>query len=330
MKKSLIALAVLGAFAGAASAQSSVTIYGFIDQALAKPIGTEDKQVVDGAQFGGGSRLGFRGEEDLGGGWKGVFGIEHRLSADTGTQFNATNFWQGYSTVGLVTPYGAVRLGRQYTPAFLMIQNQIDPFGGESVAQGRDTGMRFGGITKVRVADSIRYDMAVGGFNLGVSIAEASAANGGAVAGAENKPFSIAANYTVGPFWVGAGYENPADEDDKAFNIGARYNFGFMTLAAGYGKGTNAAGVDAKGWLIGATVPVGAVDIKAVYATNTVDGTGPGRGDIRKYGIGAHYNFSKRTKVYVDYGHVSGDLNAIGAAVDANPSGYDLGIKHTF
>lgn len=326
MNKSLIALAVLGAFAGAASAQSSVTVYGFIDQALAKPIGTEDKQVVDGAVFGGGSRLGFRGVEDLGNGYKGVFIIEHRLLADTGTQANATNFWQGLSTVGVVTPFGAFNLGRQYTPAFLMIQNQIDPFAGETVAQGRDTGMRFGGITKVRVADSIRYDISMSGFNLGASIAESNAVNGGGVPGASDKPFSIAANYAAGPFWVGIGYENPADEDDKVWNIGGRYNFGFMTAALGYGRGTSAAGQEYTGWLLGATVPVGAVDIKAVYATNKGDIVGT----TRKIGVGAHYNLSKRTKIYVDFGKVSGDLTAIGAAVDANPSGYDLGVKHTF
>lgn len=329
MKKSLIALAVLGAFAGAASAQSSVTIYGFIDQALAKPIGTEDKQVVDGAQFGGGSRLGFRGVEDLGGGYKAVFGMEHRLNADTGTANEGGvtgRFWQGYSTVGLVTPFGMFNLGRQYTPAFLMIQNQIDPFGGESVAQGRDTGMRFGGSSRVRTGDSIRYDLSAAGFNLGVSVAEASTANQATGSTLDNKPWSVAGNYTIGPFWVGAGYENAADEDDKVWNIGARYNFGFMTLAGGYGRGTSFLGQDYTGWLIGATVPVGALDIKAVYATNDGDTAGV----TRKIGIGAHYNFSKRTKVYVDYGRVTGDLTAIGALVDANPSGYDLGIKHTF
>lgn len=316
MKKSLIALAVLGTFAGAASAQSSVTIYGFIDQALAKPIGTEDKQVVDGAQFGGGSRLGFRGVEDLGGGYKATFGIEHRLSADTGTQTSATNFWQGYSTVGLVTPFGAVNLGRQYTPAFLMIQNQIDPFGGETVAQGRDTGMRFGGITKARVSDSVRYDLSVAGFNLGASIAE------GAPNGGTDKPFSIAANYAAGPFWVGIGYENPAADEDKAWNIGGRYNFGFATAALGYGKGTTAAGLDAKGWIVGATVPFGAFDFKAQYSKNDVDVIG----ETKKVGVGVHYNLSKRTKVYADVGKVGGSATA---ALD-HKTGYDLGLKHTF
>ena len=60
MQKSLIALAVLGAFAGAASAQSSVTIYGKLDQAIGKPTGTEDKQVMDNT----GSRIGFRAYVD--------------------------------------------------------------------------------------------------------------------------------------------------------------------------------------------------------------------------------------------------------------------------
>ncbi|WP_374567282.1 porin [Ideonella sp.] len=329
MKKSLLALAVLGAFAGAASAQSSVTIYGFLDSTLTKPYASEDKMVADGGFYGGGSRLGFRGVEDLGGGYKATFGMEHRFFVDTGTQANATTFWQGYSTVGLVTPFGMVNLGRQYTPAFLMIQNQIDPFGGETVAQGREVGMRFGvvanggatssAIYKTRVSDSIRYDLSVAGFNLGVSIAESAPNNAGV---SNDKPFSIGANYAAGPVWVGIGYENPAAEEDKGWNIGGRYNFGFMTLAAGYSKGTTATGLDAKGWLIGATFPVGAFDIKAVYAANDLDVIG----ETKKAGIGAHYNLSKRTKVYVDAAKIGGSATA---ALD-NKTGYDFGLKHTF
>ena len=97
MKKSLLALAVLGAFAGAASAQSSVTLYGRVDLSLAKNIGSDAK----GVQNGSGSRLGFRGVEDLGGGMKAIFNIEHRFNADTGELTNAAKFWQGRSIVGL-------------------------------------------------------------------------------------------------------------------------------------------------------------------------------------------------------------------------------------
>jgi predicted porin len=319
MQKSLIALAVLGAFAGAASAQSSVTIYGKLDLAVGKPAGTEDKQVMDIA----GSRLGFRGVEDLGGGLKAVFGFEHRFSPDTGADATGgARFWNGYSTVGLVTPFGMVNLGRQYTPAFLMIQNQIDPFGGDTVAAGRDVGMRFGGITRVRVADSIRYDLSAAGFNFGASVAEGNANNGGSPVTGDNRAWSIAANYAMGPFWVGAGYENNPGDDDKVWNIGGRYNFGFMTLAVGYGKGTTLAGSDANGWLVGATVPVGAIDIKGMYAKNDVDGVG----ETKKAGLGAHYNLSKRTKVFVNVAKIGGS-----ATIPLeSKNGYDLGMQHNF
>ncbi|MGM9488779.1 porin [Ideonella sp. YS5] len=328
MNKSLIALAALGAFAGAAQAQSSVTVYGFIDQSMTKPYASEDKMIADGSFYGGGSRLGFRGVEDLGNGYKATFGLEHRLNADTGNQNNAT-FWRGYSTVGLVTPFGAVNLGYQYVPAFTMIQNQIDPFGGETVAQGREVGFRYGvvgaggstasAIYKTRVVDSVRYDLSVAGFNLGVSVAESASNNGGV---SDKKPFSIAGNYAAGPFWIGVGYENPADADDKGWNIGGRYTFSFATFAAGYTKGTTAAGADAKGWLVGATVPLGAFDLKGVYATNDIDGIG----ETKKVGLGAHYNFSKRTKIYADVAKIGGSATS---ALD-NKTGYDLGLKHTF
>ena len=81
MKKSLLAFAVLGAFAGAASAQSSVTLYGLIDANLGKDIGSSAKRMAQGAS----SRLGFRGAEDLGGGTSAIFQIEHRFRPWNGT-----------------------------------------------------------------------------------------------------------------------------------------------------------------------------------------------------------------------------------------------------
>ncbi|MBK6786810.1 MAG: porin [Betaproteobacteria bacterium] len=96
MKKSLLALAALTAFAGAASAQSSVTIGGKLDLAAGKMIGSADKGLFDTP----GSRLNFGGVEDLGGGLRAVFGIEHRFNPDDGTANSASNFWQGYSLGG--------------------------------------------------------------------------------------------------------------------------------------------------------------------------------------------------------------------------------------
>jgi len=135
MKKSLLALAVLGAFAGAASAQSSVTLYGRVDLSLARPLGSSDLMM----QNGSGSRFGVRGTEDLGGGLKALFQIEHRFCADSGftgaggvcSATTAGNFrhWNGRSILGLSSGPHTVHLGRDYTPAFLWGHLLADPWG---------------------------------------------------------------------------------------------------------------------------------------------------------------------------------------------------------
>jgi predicted porin len=326
MKKSLLALAVLGAFAGAASAQSSVTVYGKVDMGLGKPIGTKDKQVRDAA----GSRIGFRGVEDLGGGLAAVFGFEHRFSPDTGrdttTEDNATPptaaqlandaFWNGYSNVGLRGGFGAVTLGRHYTAAFTDVQNQVDPFGGDTVAALRDIGMRQSTTTKVRVADSIRYDLAAAGFKLAATIAEAS--QPGANAGPD-RPFSIAGSYAGGPLWVGVGYENPANQFDKLTSAGIRYTFSPVTLRAGLSNGTNNANLKVKGYLLGATVNVGAAgSILAGYATVKTGATTSNK----KMSLGYRHNLSKRTFLYADFARDS--------KVVTEKTGYDFGIQHNF
>jgi predicted porin len=141
MKKSIVALAVLGAFAGAASAQSSVTIYGLLDMSVAKSNGgTAPNNGGPGnkawtVQQSAGSRLGFRGNEDLGGGLSAQFQIEHRFNPDTGTLNNPNIFWQGRSYVQLTSAgTGSVYLGRDYSPAFWPAVKS-DPFGWDGVGQ---------------------------------------------------------------------------------------------------------------------------------------------------------------------------------------------------
>lgn len=310
MKKHALVLAALAAVTGSAWSQSTVTVYGRLDLGVGKPLGSADKQVMDAA----GSRLGFRGVEDLGGGLKAMFGFEHRFNPDTGTA-NAT-FWQGYSTVGLASDtLGRINIGRQYTPAFSLIQNQIDPFGGDTVAQVRDVGMRVGGVTKVRVADSIRYDYGAAGFNVAASIAESQ--QPGALAGPD-RPLSIAASYEAGPLFVGAGFEDPANANDKQWNVGARYAFSALTLSAGYAKGTTAANLDAKGFVLGASYRLGATELMAAFGQHKLAGATVNS----KLGLGVHHKLSKRTKLYVDFGRDS--------KLATQKTGYDLGIFHNF
>lgn len=305
----LVALAALALLGTGAQAQSNVTVYGKLDLGYGKPIGTDQDQMLDAA----GSRLGFRGTEDLGGGLRALFGLEHRFNPDTGLP-NAI-FWHGYSTVGLSGAFGRVNLGRQYTPAFSLIQNQIDPWGGDTIAQLRDVAMRVGGVGKVRVAKSIRYDWSGGGFNVAASIAQAEQA--GSAAGPD-RPISIAANYGNGPFFIGAGYEDPANQHDDQWSVGARYALGPVTLSAGYSWGNTAADKDTKGFLVGALWRVGTGELMAGYANHKVDG----KTLNSKASVGYHHWLSKRTKLYAD-------LSRDGKAA-SEKSGWDLGLQHNF
>ena len=117
MKKSLLALAVLGAFAGVASAQSSVTLYGTVDLSAKYVKNDGSARRVSLSQDGiNSSQLGFKGVEDLGGGLKAGFVLLAGVNADTGTT-NA-QFFNRRATVSLMGGFGEVRLGRDYTPTF--------------------------------------------------------------------------------------------------------------------------------------------------------------------------------------------------------------------
>ena len=310
MKKSLLALAVLGAFAGAASAQSSVTLYGKLDLGFAKAAGSADKQVADGSS----SRVGFRGVEDLGGGLKALFQFEHRFNPDDGTVTNAA-FWHGISTVGLGGSFGTVNLGRQYTAAYSLATGVIDPFGGDTVA-----GLRGESLTKsvarLRTDNSVRYDGAFGGLKVAADIAETPA-------GGVDRPYSVAAQYAAGPFMVAASYDNPTGANDNLATLGGSYTFGpaKVSLGLGRGKTDEASSRTVKQALAGVTVSVGAAgQVLAGYAQQEV-----GTDDAtKKVSLGYRHNLSKRTQLYTDVTRVNDLLSK------TEKTGYDFGVIHTF
>lgn len=308
MKKSLLALAVLGAFAGAASAQSSVTLYGKLDLGFAKAAGSADKQVADGSS----SRVGFRGVEDLGGGLKALFQFEHRFNPDTGTVTN-TAFWHGLSTVGLGGSFGTVNLGRQYTAAFSLATDVIDPFGGYTVAGLRDESLTKS-VARLRTDNSVRYDGAFGGLKVAADIAETPA-------GGVDRPYSVAAQYAAGPFMVAASYDNPTGANDNLATLGGSYTFGPAKVSLGIGRGDNNSNVRVKQALAGVTVSVGAAgQVLAGYAqeeVGTADAT-------KKVSLGYRHNLSKRTQLYTDVTRVNDLLSK------TEKTGYDFGVIHTF
>lgn len=328
MKKSLLALAVLGAFAGAASAQSSVTLYGKLDQAVGKDVGKTDKEVRDGS----GSRVGFRGVEDLGGGLKALFQFEHRFTPDTGAA-NAT-FWQGLSTVGLGGSFGTVNIGRQYTAAFSLAQNVIDPFVGDSIGNLRGYSLT-GSVATVRAGgtaassafsgagsnggNTVRYDGSFGGLKVAADISEPSTG--------PDRPYSVAAQYAAGPFMVAASYENPTGADDNLITVGGSYVVGPAKVSLGFGSGDVTATTTVKQALVGVAVNVGAAgQVLAGYAQHKLSTESSAS---KKVSLGYRHNLSKRTQLYTDFTRVNQPL-ANKLSKPAEKTGYDFGVIHTF
>lgn len=328
MKKSLLALAALTAFAGVASAQSSVTLYGRVDLSLAKNIGSDAKTM----QNGSGSRLGVRGVEDLGGGLAVLFNVEHRFDADTGASQNvnvcktgptgaattactSNRFWGGRSFVGLKGGFGQVVFGREYSAAFLGTQLWADPWGWDTVAaQASATGL---GIAKVRYDSSITYNVAASGFSFAAQVAEGT----DSINTYDTRPFNFNVGYAAGPLKASFGYEKTGYKNvstEKMWSGAVSYNLGFFKPGVYYGKGTRAAGDDRKGLMFFATAPMGAGEFRAAYGTLKSEDTTISK----RLSLGYHYSMSKRTTLYVDFANES--------KAATSKSAYDFGIKHNF
>ena len=324
MKKSLLALAVLGAFAGAASAQSSVTLYGRVDLSVNKGVGSAQKAIGNGS----GSRFGVRGVEDLGGGTSAFFNIEHRFNADTGAMTDAARMWGGRSIVGLQGGFGRITLGREYTTAFLGSQLVADPWGWDTVASGTpgaglNQALTGGAIARVRNDSSVTYNFAASGFSFGAQIAEAT----DTINNFQKKPVNFSLGYAAGPLRVGMGYERTGQEgaaSAKWTTFHGSYNLGAVTVGGLIGTGNTATNQKHKSWMLTAMAPMGQGELRASFGKLTADPAGaPAKFDAAKgFAVGYHYALSKRTTLYTDF--------VRNTAVATDKTGYDFGIKHNF
>ncbi|GGH64925.1 hypothetical protein GCM10010975_32220 [Comamonas phosphati] len=114
LKASSVAAAGLLAQHAAVAQQSNVTIYGNLEQYvnyMRSSSGASLTSLEDGAMMR--SRFGFRGVEDLGGGYAAKFQMESGFSTDTGTTADTSRFFDRQTWVGVATPVGEFRLGRQ-------------------------------------------------------------------------------------------------------------------------------------------------------------------------------------------------------------------------
>jgi len=150
MKKSLLALAAMGAFAGAAQAQSSVTVYGLIDMGYKSVTtnttvrttnATTDSTVTESGASGqmSGSRIGFRGVEDLGGGTSAGFTLE--MGPDFTERVNGINTGTRLGFLSLSNKQlGGLHIGRQVSTT-KTVNDSFTSFGNANFANGSVTGV---------------------------------------------------------------------------------------------------------------------------------------------------------------------------------------------
>jgi predicted porin len=205
MKKSLLALAALGASAGVAHAQSSVTLYGIVDEGFNINTNAGGKHLYNlSSGVLQGSRWGLRGTEDLGGGLQAVFVLEDGFDASTGKFGQGGLEFGRQAYVGLSSNFGALTLGRQYDSAvdYVGPLEVGDQWGGYITAHPGDLDNLNNDF---RVNNSIKYTSA--NYN-GLTFGGLYSLGGVAGETGRNQIYSLGAGYSNGPLVLGAAYLN--------------------------------------------------------------------------------------------------------------------------
>ena len=360
MKKSMLALAALTAFAGAASAQSSVTIWGIVDATYAIGNGSlTDKTQITNSGYNS-SRLGFRGVEDMGGGNRAGFWLEAGVNNDNGsfgttsTNNQATGASGGggltmnrRSTVSWGGNWGELRLGRDYTPHFWN-HTVYDPFGTNGVGTSQLLNSSLGGTTTVRASNSIAYiyGQAFNGNSLGPGKGLHAFAqmyrgenNSGAATSNDGNGFSFRLGYDAGPLSLAFANASTKFAAGKiaSTNLGGSYNLGVAKVSGLWTSDKISGGKKGSGTLFGANVPMGTNEIRVAisrYETETAAGVTDGKAS--KTSLGYVTNLSKRTALYATYARVSNSgisaqaLNGATTAAGGSSTGMDFGVRHAF
>jgi predicted porin len=307
MKQLFLVAALAAAFP--AFAQNSVTIYGRLNVTVESvKVGDDERTAVVNDNS---SRIGFKGVEDLGGGLKAGFQIEHGFDASTGTA--ASPFWGRQAEVNLSGAFGTVRLGN-FTPESYYATADYISMHNHDTGDSADRFYTTGFVTQNKVGYASPN---WGGFQLHASIAEGSSSS--------DRNYDVAANYDLGNWHFGAGYEKQGD--NKQLAIRGLVELGSFTLGAYVQRADlpvvgNATHVRFAGmWTFGASELHLNVGRAGEYSN--VD-----QSDAVQFTLGYNYNLSKRTKAYAYYTRVDKDdvLQVYGGDFDA----LAVGIRHNF
>ncbi len=349
MKKSLLALAVLGAFAGVASAQSSVTLFGTLDVAgkYVKADG-QPRRLSESTDGINSSQLGFRGIEDLGGGLKAGFMLLSGTNPNNGTA--NSKFFNRRSTVSLMgNAWGEVRLGRDYTPTFWN-QTIFDAFGTNGLGSSINVRQLYGGT---RQDNSIGYFLpsSMGGF---YGQGMVSSAYGTTTGGAGQTPtadrfgryFGARVGFAAGPFDVAFAASEQRRNDllnapqQKTYNVAGSWDFGVAKLM-GYFDRETLLGLRENMGSISAIIPFGQSEVHVGYDRSKATNDGPPSvsATIDQIKATYQYNLSKRTALYTTVSRLANKdktsaatlPGAAGSTVaGGKSSGAEFGLRHFF
>lgn len=352
-KKTLVAAAALLAVAGAAQAQSSVKLYGYIEASVGSfedfNFGTMTTDRATKVESGNmmTSYIGLSGSEDLGGGLKAEFVLESFLGGDTGSSIsnlagvaNNSGFWGRGSWVGVSGGFGRVALG-QYDNAFFTMGLAYNPFGSSmTFSPTMVSYYSLGGF----LAPSLGYDTGwvnsvtyetpnFGGFTASLQFAPKETSAGG---DAKNN-YAISAAYNAGPLSVMGVYTSSGDintayfDRQKNWGLGASYDFGVAKLSAQYSViKSESGGADdkAKYFQIGAEVPVtDAGKVMVSYGQTKYDGIYVADGKLKQFSLGYDHSLSKRSGVYAAL--TSKKLSDFGFS-DETANTFAVGLRHAF
>jgi predicted porin len=365
MKRNLWTLALLGLAGAGAHAQSSVTMYGIVDLAVEHltnvGAGGDSLTRMPGLSGSVPSRLGFRGNEDLGGGLRGVFTLEMGIGVDTGTLNQGGRGFGRQSYVGLASDWGSVTLGRQYSMLFWS-QTEADLLGPNTFGSGSLDSY----LPNARVDNAVAYRGTFGGFDLGASYSFG----------------RDAVNAGPSPSGTNCAGENATDPNQcRQWTAMLKYNAATWGVATAYDKMhggpgafaglTSSSLTDRRSTVAGWFKPLESLKIGAGLIDR--DNEGSTTPHSKLWYVGAGYNLSspllleaevfkldyqhsanqatlwalrgtyflsKRTAVYATAGHIGNDgtlaLSLSNGAAGANPpaggsqSGLAMGIRHSF
>jgi len=327
-----LALAVAATVMATAARAQNVTLSGWVHAAAT--------HMNNGTSpFGGGagplnawslgnddSALVFRGTEDLGGGMRAQFFLDHRFNADTGTVRTAATltrpFWWS-SWVGLDTPLGSIQLGRQ-APLFSKVAFLADPseWLGVSQVSALHAPNLYAANDLVRENNSVAYSTPrFGAWQAAIQ----AAANEGPVAGRE---LGLRFDYADGPIYAGLAFDTrspPGAPADRLVIFTGSYDFGTVRPILSFSRSRVGGQSESNAYLLGGVIRLPGTSTLHLSWT---DGHYPAAGvsggaEIKKLGAQYRYNLSKRTMLFSSVGSTLQD-NA------KRTTGYDAGIRHNF